>query len=246
MLIECCVDNVGSALTASVSGADRLELCANLIIGGTTPDINLFYAVKEKTKELGTKINVLIRPRFGDFCYSDDEFEIILKDAEMFYKAGADGLVFGTLNADGSVDEEKMRAFTCAANGLPITFHRAFDVSNDAFEALDALKRVGVSTLLTSGQKSSALEGFELIKELVRISGDIVIMPGGGVNSSNLKRLAQCGASAYHMSGKKIEQSRMRYRKADVPMGIPGLDEFTLWMCDGEEIKKARYILDTI
>lgn len=243
MLLECCVDCVESALTAAQNGADRLELCANLLIGGTTPDINLFYRVKKKVAPYGTKINVLLRPRFGDFCYSEDEFAILLADVQLFREAGADGVVIGVLNEDGSVDEERMALLMQAAGELPMTFHRAFDVTRDALEALQVCKRLGISTILTSGQKASAVEGLDLLKKLVCEADGICIMPGSGVSSQNLPQLLDCGAEAYHMSAKKIVDSPMSYRREGVPMGLPMMSEFVLWRCDGEEVKRAKAIL---
>ncbi len=244
MLLECCVDCVESAVTAAANGADRLELCANLLIGGTTPDINLFYRVKKKVAPYGTKINVLLRPRFGDFCYSEEEFEVLRADVQLFREAGADGVVIGVLKEDGSIDEERMTLLMEAAGELPVTLHRAFDVTRDAMEALEACKRLGVSTILTSGQKASAMEGLELLKELVCKADGITIMPGSGVSSNNLSKLLESGATAYHMSAKKVVDSPMRYRREGVPMGLPMMSEFILWRCDGEEVARAKAILE--
>ncbi len=244
MLLECCVDTVEAAVTASENGADRLELCANLLIGGTTPDINFFYRVRKKIRP-DCKINVLLRPRFGDFCYSEEEFAVLLADVQLFREAGADGIVIGVLRPDGSLDGERMALLMEAAGDLPVTLHRAFDLCRDPFEALAAAKELGISTILTSGQKASALEGLPLLKELVKAAGPITIMPGSGVNSRNLPQLLSCGAAAYHMSAKKTLDSPMSYRKEGVPMGLPMVSEFTLWSCDGEEVKRAREILDS-
>lgn len=241
MLLECCVDCVESAVAASENGADRLELCANLLIGGTTPDINLFYRVK---RAVNAKINVLLRPRFGDFCYTDEEFEVLLADVQLFREAGADGIVIGVLNPDGTVDESRMKRLMEAAGELPVTFHRAFDVCRDPFEALEACKRLGISTILTSGQKNSAMEGLELITQLVEKAEGITIMPGSGVSSKNLAELMGCGAKAYHMSAKKVVESPMTYRKEGVSMGLPMMSEFVIWRCDGEEVARARAILN--
>ena len=244
MLLECCVDCVESAVAAAQNGADRLELCANLLIGGTTPDINLFYRVKKKVEAYGTKINVLLRPRFGDFCYSEDEFAILLADVQLFREEGVDGVVLGVLKEDGSIDEERMALLMEAAGELPVTFHRAFDVTRDAMEALEVCKRLGISTILTSGQKASALEGLDLLKELVKKAETIAIMPGSGVSSKNLPLLMESGAKAYHMSAKKVVDSPMTYRREGVPMGLPMMSEFVLWRCDGEEVAKAKAILE--
>jgi len=241
MLLECCVDCVESALTADANGADRLELCANLLIGGTTPDINLFYRVKRAVK---AKVNVLLRPRFGDFCYTDEEFAILLADVQLFREAGADGIVIGVLKPDGSIDEERMKLLMEAAGDLPVTFHRAFDVCRDPFEALESCKRLGISTILTSGQKNSAMEGLELLKELVQKADGIDIMIGSGVSSKNLPQLMESAAQSYHMSAKKVVESPMTYRKEGVSMGLPMMSEFTLWRCDGEEVARAKAILE--
>ena len=243
MLLECCVDSVESAVAASENGADRLELCANLLIGGTTPDINLFYRVK---RAVTAKINVLLRPRFGDFCYTDEEFAILLADVQLFREAGADGVVIGVLNPDGTIDEPRMKLLMEAAGDLPVTLHRAFDVCRDPFEALDVCKRLGISTILTSGQKNSAMEGLELICQLVEQAGEITIMPGSGVSSKNLRELSKCKATAYHMSAKKVVESPMTYRKEGVSMGLPMMSEFVLWQCDGEEVARARAILNQL
>ena len=243
MLLECCVDCVESAVTAAQNGADRLELCANLLIGGTTPDINLFYRVKKKVEPYGTKINVLLRPRFGDFCYSEDEFAILLADVQLFREAGADGVVIGVLKEDGSIDQERMKQLMKAAGELPVTFHRAFDVTRDAMEALETCKQLGVSTILTSGQKASALEGLEQLKQLNAHADGITIMPGSGISSKNLPLLLESGATAYHMSAKKVIDSPMDYRREGVPMGLPMMSEFILWRCDGEEVARAKEIL---
>lgn len=243
MLLECCVDCVESAVTAAEHGADRLELCANLLIGGTTPDINLFYRVKKRIAHTKTKVNVLLRPRFGDFCYSEDEFAVLLMDVQLFREAGADGLVIGVLKEDGSLDEERMAQLMAAAGDLPVTLHRAFDVCRDPMNTLEACKRLGVSTILTSGQQATAVEGKKLLQQLVAAAGPITIMVGSGVNSKNLPELMDCGATAYHMSAKKVQDSPMTYRKEGVPMGLPMMSEFVLWRCDGEEVARAKAIL---
>ena len=243
MLLECCVDSVESAVAAAENGADRLELCANLLIGGTTPDINLFYRVK---RAVNAKINVLLRPRFGDFCYTDEEFAVLLADVQLFREAGADGVVIGVLNPDGTVDEPRMKLLMEAAGDLPVTFHRAFDVCRDPFEALEACKRLGISTILSSGQKNSAMEGLELLCRLVEKADGITIMPGSGVSSKSLGELSKCGAKAYHMSAKKVVESPMTYRKEGVSMGLPMMSEFVIWRCDGEEVARARKILDEL
>ena len=243
-LLECCVDTVESALAAKKGGADRLELCANLLIGGTTPDINLFHRIRETCDIL---INVLIRPRFGDFCYSDEEFEIIRRDVKMFREAGADGVVIGVLKPDGNLDMERMQILMDEAKGMSVTLHRAFDVSVDPMQTLEEAKKLHINTILTSGQKNTAILGKELLCDLVKNAGDIDILIGSGVNASVIEELAPLtGATSFHMSGKVTLDSPMIYRKDDVSMGLPMVSEYTLWQTDAEAVRKARTVLDSI
>ena len=244
-LLECCVDCVESALAAKQGGADRLELCANLLIGGTTPDINLYHRIREQCDIL---INVLIRPRFGDFCYTDEEFEIIRRDVKMFREAGADGVVIGILKPDGSLDVERMAILMEEAKGMSVTLHRAFDVCSDPMLALRQSKELGIDTILTSGQKNTALEGRDLLTTLVReAAGEIDILIGSGVKDSVIEPLAkQTGATSFHMSGKITLDSPMVYRKEDVSMGLPLVSEYTIWQTSAEKIAKARAVLDAV
>ncbi len=244
-LLECCVDCVESALAAKQGGADRLELCANLLIGGTTPDINLYHRIRETCDIL---INVLIRPRFGDFCYTDEEFEIIRRDVKMFREAGADGVVIGILKPDGSLDVERMAILMEEAKGMSVTLHRAFDVCSDPMLALRQSKELGIDTILTSGQKNTALEGRDLLTTLVKeAAGEIDILIGSGVKDSVIEPLAkQTGATSFHMSGKITLDSPMVYRKEDVSMGLPLVSEYTIWQTSSEEIAKARAVLDAV
>lgn len=241
-LLECCVDSPESALAAAAGGADRLELCADLLVGGTTPSAGLFELVKRRVE---IPLNVLLRPRFGDFCYTDLEFEVLLADAARFAAAGADGLVLGVLEPDGGLDLPRMRRLVQAAHGLPVTLHRAFDVCRDPFAALEACKTLGISTILTSGQATCAPQGADLLAALVRQAGPVDILVGGGVNSGNLEQLAAAtGAKSFHMSGKQSLQSPMRYRKEGVPMGLPLASEYALWRTASDEIRAARTLLD--
>ena len=241
-ILECCVDSVESAIAAQKGGADRLELCSNLIIGGTTPGINLFLAVREK---VCLKVHVLIRPRFGDFCYTDEEFSIMLKDVEMFRKNGADGVVIGMLNKDGSLDAARMEKLISAAGDMSITLHRAFDVCRDPFRTMEEAMDLGISTILTSGQKNRCYDGKELIRELVEKAGNrIDIMVGGGVKGTIIRELVDITrARSFHMSGKIEIDSAMVYRKKDVSMGLPMLSEYTIFRTDEKEVAKVRGIL---
>lgn len=257
-ILEVCADSVESALSAKAGGATRLELCANLVIGGTTPGYELFEQVK---KETGLPIRVLIRPRFGDFLYSEYEYQQMLCDVCHFAEAGADGVVIGSLNADGTLNEVQMRGLARAAGGCGITLHRAFDVCEDPFAALQKAAELGVDTILTSGQEAGCMQGRELIRRLICATQDsrsdgretaalpegVTILVGAGVVSSNISEIAlTTGAHAFHMSGKKLMDSGMRYRNERVHMGIEGLSEFELFRTDEEEIRRASRILQAI
>ena len=206
-LLECCVDTVESALAAKEGGADRLELCANLLIGGTTPDINLYHRIRERCDIL---INVLIRPRFGDFCYTDEEFEIIRRDVKMFREAKADGVVIGILKPDGSLDVERMAILMEEAGPMSVTLHRAFDVCCDPYQALEQAKQLHIDTILTSGQKNTALEGKELLTELVQLAkGEIDILIGSGVKASVIEQLAKLtGATSGRPAPRRLPRQK--------------------------------------
>ncbi len=242
-ILEACVDSAESALEAAAGGADRLELCANLIIGGTTPEQALYEKVRELTD---TRIHVLIRPRYGDFLYTGHEFDIIARSVALFRELKADGVVVGCLLPEGSLDMERMKALMEAAGPMSVTLHRAFDMCRDPYEALEGAKELGIRTILTSGQKGCCMEGKELIAGLVRESGSKVdIMAGGGVDASVIRRMIPAtGACCFHMSGKTVLDSGMAYRKEQVSMGVPGLGEYEILRTDRKNIRAARQALD--
>ncbi len=242
-ILECCVDSVESAIEAEKGGANRLELCANLIIGGTSPSLALFKKVKEKTN---IKINVLLRPRFGDFLYSDYEFEILKEEVKQFKEAGADGVVIGCLRSDGTIDSSKMEELIALAEGMHITMHRAFDMTENPYEALREVKRLGVNTILTSGQRNTALEGKELIKALIEEAGDdLEILVGSGVNAEVIREfLCESKAWAFHMSGKETLISKMEYKNNKVSMGLPMMSEYEIWKTDHKKVQAAKAVID--
>ena len=245
-ILEVCVDSVESALAAKAGGATRLELCANLVIGGTTPGYALFDEVKRET---GLPIRTLIRPRFGGFLYTDYEYEQMMYAIRHFSKEGADGVVIGSLNTDGMLNEAQMRGMIEAAEGCGITLHRAFDVCADPIVTMKKAKLLGVDTILTSGQEADAYAGRELLYELVKLGEkeSVTVMVGAGVHSGNIVQLAKdTEAHAFHMSGKKVLQSGMRYRNERVHMGIEGMSEFEIYRTDAEEIRKATEQLHSI
>nr|WP_321152751.1 copper homeostasis protein CutC [uncultured Acetatifactor sp.] len=242
-ILEACVDSAESAIEAAAGGADRLELCANLVIGGTTPGQALYEKIRELTD---IRIHVLIRPRYGDFLYTDHEFDIIARSVALYRELGADGVVAGCLLRDGTLDIERMKRLKDLSGSMHMTLHRAFDMCADPYETLEHAKNLGIDTILTSGQKGSCIEGRELIAGLVRESaGRVDIMAGGGVDAAVIRRmLPATGAGSYHMSGKTAVESGMVYRRTDVSMGLPGLGEYEAFRTDREKIRAARQALD--
>ncbi len=196
---EIACFNLESALIAQQGGADRIELCDDFSCGGITPNFGTFETARKLIK---IDLFVMIRPRGGNFIYSKDEFEQMKKDILHFKKMNANGFVFGILNEDGSVNTTQNKELVELARPLPCSFHRAFDVSKELNKNLEDVIACGFKTILTSGQTKSAIEGIEQLCELVKLSkGRIVIMPGGGVRSSNLELLkSKVETSYYHSS----------------------------------------------
>jgi copper homeostasis protein len=217
-ILEVCVESVSGAVSAQEGGADRVELCANLLEGGTTPSLG---SVQEARRRLQIRMHVMIRPRGGDFCYSDIEYEIMKRDIVAVRQAGADGAVLGILQPDGSVDQERTCALTQLARPMSVTFHRAFDMARDPYEAMKALISIGINRILTSGQESSVLEGLDLITSLVREAGDrIIIMPGGGITERNFTRIAaESGARELHVAALAEVDGPMQFRNPRCFMG---------------------------
>lgn len=243
-ILEACVDSAESAAEAVKGGADRLELCANLVIGGTTPEQALYEKVRELTDTKDTKIHVLIRPRYGDFLYTEHEFDIILRSVKRYRELGADGVVAGCLLPDGSLDAERMGRLREAAGSMSLTLHRAFDMCRDPYRALEQACSLGVQTILTSGQKNSCTEGRELIAGLVEKSGGSVdIMAGGGVCAEVIRQMLSTGVTSYHMSGKVVLDSSMAYRQPGVSMGVPGLGEYEIFRTAESKIRDAKKVL---
>lgn len=241
-ILEVCVDSAESAEAAAKGGADRVELCGNLVIGGTTPETDLLEKIRSLTD---IKINVLIRPRYGDFLYTEYEFDIICRSVERFRRMGANAVVVGCLLPDGSLDVERMKRLVELAGPIDVTLHRAFDMCRDPYEALEQAKMLGIRTILTSGQRSSSWEGRELIAGLVKESGGKVdIMPGGGVDAGTIRKLIPAtGAVSYHMSGKVVLESGMAYRRQEVSMGVPGMGEYEIFRTSEAKVREAKQVL---
>lgn len=243
--LEICVGTIGGALAARRGGADRIELCAALSEGGITPSEGLIAAALEIE---GIKKNVIIRPRSGDFLYDKDEQRVMLADIRTAVRLGADGIVAGALLPDGGIDTEFLRRCLDAADGLPFTFHRAFDLCSDPRRALDLLMAAGVSRVLTSGAATTAEQGIPLLKELVRQGGtDIIIMPGCGVTEQNVARIVcETGAREVHSSASATVGSKMLFRHGGVAMGKGDADEYARRETCAERVNALKQILNEI
>ena len=215
---EICANSVASCKAAQEGGADRVELCAGIPEGGTTPSYGMIATAR---KNISIGLNVIIRPRGGDFLYSEDEIQEMIEDIRTAKSLGADGLVFGCLKADGSVDMEVMKRLMDAAGDTPVTFHRAFDHCSDPYQALEDIISCGCCRILTSGCRPTALEGAELLAELVKKAGDrIIIMPGCGIKEGNIAEIARLsGAREFHFSARESVESGMIFRNPQVAMG---------------------------
>lgn len=216
--IEVCIDSIESAIASQKGGAQRVELCDNLFEGGTTPSAGCIQVVR---KNIDIELFVMIRPRGGDFLYSDLELEIMKQDIEFAKASGADGVVFGLLNPDGTIDKKRTAELIQLARPLGVTFHRAFDMTPDPIQALDDLLDLGVDRLLTSGQEATAFEGADLIGELVKKAGDkMSIMVGGGISEKNISKIKNItGCREFHVTGRMPKRSEMTYIKEGVYMG---------------------------
>lgn len=216
--IEACVDSVESAQAAEAGGASRVELCDDLVEGGTTPSAGMIEVCCEG---LNIPVFVIIRPRGGDFLYSDAELEVMRRDIVRAARSGASGVVLGLLRRDGSVDVERTRALIDAARPLSVTFHRAFDVSRDADEALDTLLELEVDRVLTSGHAATAEAGIGVLARMVRRSaGRIGVLAGGGVREENVRRIvAETGVREVHVRATSLRRSPMGYRNPAIDFG---------------------------
>ncbi|GGP23059.1 copper homeostasis protein CutC [Silvimonas iriomotensis] len=227
ILLEICAGSVTSCLAAQEGGASRVEFCDNLLEGGTTPSHGAIAAARDR---LWITLNVIIRPRGGDFLYSDVEFEVMQRDILACKKLGVDGVVIGLLTADGDIDVPRTKQLVELAMPMQVTFHRAFDVARDPVQALKAVISTGCNRLLTSGQAPTAPEGAELIRQLREQAGNkLVVMPGAGVRVNNIAELVRAtGCREFHTSGRAPFPSGMNYRNERVKMGAPGQDEYAI------------------
>lgn len=238
--IEICANSVESAVKAQQAGAYRVELCAGIPEGGTTPSFGEIRMARQLLNQ--TKLHVIIRPRGGDFLYSPLEQEIMLHDIKVSRQLGADGVVFGCLTAEGNVDMPLMKKLMNAVGDMSVTFHRAFDMCRNPKEALENIIELGIDRILTSGQEATAEKGIPLLKELVvQADGRIIIMPGCGVNAGNIRKIAEeTGASEFHFSGRSTVESGMIFRNKKVSMGgTVKIEEYLKDVTDPDKVKAA-------
>ena len=242
MKSELCSYSLEACRAAARLGIDRVELCASPADGGITPSMGM---MTEACAIPGIEVSIMIRPRGGDFLYSDEEFRTMLHDIDHAHQAGATGVVFGILTAEGKVDMERTRLLVEAAQGMETTFHRAIDMTQDYLQAVEDVISTGCTRILTSGGYDKAVEGIDNIVQAVTIaSRRIEIMAGSGVVASNALQLAETGVDALHFSAKKMIPGRMLYRNPRISMGgTTAIDEYALRVVDEEE---ARSIVKLI
>ena len=237
--IEICVEGIDGLVAAQDGGADRVELCASLLEGGLTPS---FGVVREAQRVATIPFHVIIRPRGGDFLYSDLEFASMLEDVKTLRDMNIAGVVIGCLTADGRIDEERTKALVDAAGPMKVTCHRAFDMTADFREALEALIRCGVDRVLTSGQRDTALEGIEILKETAALAnGRIVVMACGGLDETNIAQIRQAtGVDEMHFAALKTVKSGMTSRNPHVGMGGTALErEYEITLTDTEAVSRT-------
>jgi copper homeostasis protein len=246
-VLEICIDSLASARGAIAGGADRLELCSALAVGGLTPYVALLRQIRA---ESDIPVRCLMRPRAGDFLYEAEEIEMMAMQMEALRSAGANGFVIGCLTPEGNLDRKAMEPLLRAADGLGLTLHRCIDVSCDPVRTYLDAKALGFDTVLTSGAQSSCRLGMETIGKLLKLRDEIggpEVLIGAGVSAAVITdfRATFPQARAFHMSGKTDVESGMIFRREGVPMGLPGLDEWHIPLTDEEKVRAARRALDS-
>ena len=235
MQIEICAFSLESCLNAQIAGADRVELCGGLYEGGTTPSHGLIELAR---RQISIELYIMIRPRGGDFCYDETEFEVMKCDILVAKQLKADGVVLGILLPNGQIDVIRTRELVELARPLKTTFHRAFDRAVEPFAALEAVIETGAGRLLTSGQKPTAIEGKDLLTKLVeQANGRIEIMAGSGVNAQNALELAQTGVKALHLTAKSARESKMEFGNDSLNMAsVSAVNEHEIIFSDVNKI----------
>ena len=245
MVLEVCVDSVEAALAAEAGGAQRVELCSDLIEGGITPSAGLIDAVRSALK---ISVFVMMRPRGGDFCYSADEFDVMTKDVAIAKSFGADGVVLGLLLPDGTIDVQRTRALVDSSRPMQVTFHRAIDLSTSVEESLEQVIETGADRVLTSGGKPTALDGARVIAQMIERSRQrISVMVCGAVRKNNLREIAYAtGAKEFHASLRKKTTSPVIYKPHSPSLSVGGLDEYARYATSADEVRAMRQVLDTL
>lgn len=238
--IEICLESIESVIKAEIGGADRVEFCSDLFEGGLTPTLGNFRIARKKSS---IKMNVMIRPRGGDFCYSDLEFEAMIENTKIFKEEGADAIVFGILTEDGEIDVERSKKLIEAARPLPVTFHRAIDMTKDATRSLQNLIDLGVERVLTSGLEPTVMEGLFTLKQMIEYAkDDIIVMPGCGITERNFDYIKKTlNAKEYHVFLPKPVESKMNYRPSHIYMGgTLRQEEFEIFHTSVDGVKNIK------
>ena len=244
-ILEVCVDSLASAKAAMAGGADRLELCSALAVGGLSPYGELLEQIKATCP---LPVRCLMRPRPGDFLYTEDEIQLMCAQIRHLRAAGADGFVVGALTPEGALDSRAMEQLLNACGDKPVTLHRCIDVAADPARVYRTAAALGLDTVLTSGAAASCREGKATLASLLALREELhgpEVLIGAGVNAAVIRELraALPGARAFHMSGKTLRESGMRFRREGVPMGLPGLDEWHIQETDAEAVRAAKAAL---
>lgn len=244
-ILEVCVDSYASAMAAIAGGADRLELCSALAVGGLTPSPVLLQQIRQVSD---IPVRCLMRPRGGDFLYTKEEIQQMALEIALLQQEGADGFVIGCLTADGDLDAEAMKPLLEAAQGAGLTLHRCIDVSRDLARTYQDAASLGFDTVLTSGGAGNCLSGLESIRQLITLQEETKgpeVLIGSGVKAAVIETFLKNvpGARAFHMSGKTEVESGMHFRREGVPMGLPGLDEWHIPVTDREAVAAAKALL---
>ena len=244
-ILEVCIDSLASARAAIRGGADRLELCSALALGGLTPYTALLQQIR---KESDIPIRCLMRPRSGDFLYTQEEIDMMVMQIAELKAAGADGFVIGCLDAEGNLDFNAMKRLVKAAEGACLTLHRCIDVSYDPVQTYHLAASLGIDTVLTSGAAASCVNGSEILEILLTqrdLTNGPEVLIGAGINASNIQQLCaqHPKARAFHASCKELIESQMQFRRMDIPMGLPGLDEWHIQQTDEAQVRTLKNII---
>lgn len=243
MKLEICVDSVESAIAAEHGGAQRVELCSDLLEGGITPSAGLIAQVR---RNIGIGVWVMIRPRGGDFCYTEREFELMQEEIGHVRPLGADGVVLGVLDQNAGVDVPRTRRLVELAQPLPVTFHRAIDMTPDLAAALEDVIATGATRVLTSGGAKDAMNGVNQIAQMVEIARErIVIMPGGGISPENIVAIAEATcATEFHSSARTALASPVRFRRQEIAMGAVEGREYERFIVREEDVRALLRTLE--